>query len=189
MAAFPFPNLREMGLLPMIKADPVFLFLLAILLVVAFLKDYFSFRIPNWLTYPALVVGISYFTITKGSEGFLFSLSGIAMGFALLFLPYLFGGTGAGDVKLLGAIGSFLGPKAVFQVFIISCILGGVYALFLLARNGLLSGTFRRYGIIVKGFIITQQFAYIPPTQEEKKIKVRFGLAMAVGTFSYLFFR
>jgi len=169
------------------KIDP-FIFCLTIILIIASINDFLSFRIPNWLTYPALVVGISYFSIAKGYEGFFFSLEGIAAGLGLLIIPYIIGGTGAGDVKLLGAVGSFLGAHGVFMVFILSCILGGTYALFLLASKGLLLSTFKRYGRIIRCFIITQNLIYIPPTIKEKALKVRFGIAIALGTGSYLVF-
>ena len=167
-------------------SDPLLIFLLFVLLI-ASIKDLLSFRIPNWLTYSALVFGIFYFGITKGYEGLSFSLVGALTGFSLLFIPYLFGGTGAGDVKLLGAIGSFLGAKGVFLVFLLSCVLGGVFALVLLASKGLLIGTIKRYGAIVKGFFITRQFAYISPNKNERQLKIRFGLVIALGTGSYLF--
>ena len=169
----------------MIKIDPI-IFYLAFILAVASISDIRSLRIPNWLTYSALAVGVSHFTLVKGYDGFFFSLAGATAGFALLIGPYLFGGTGAGDVKLLGAIGSFLGPQGVFVVFLLSCVLGGAFALFLLATKGLLIGTFKRYGTTLKRFFITRQFAYIPPNKNERKIKVRFGLAIGLGTGSYL---
>jgi prepilin peptidase CpaA len=169
----------------MMRLDPA-IFFLAIILIIASVKDLSTFRIPNWLTYPALAVGISYLSFMKGYEGFLFSLAGAATGLGLLIIPYIIGGSGAGDVKLLGVVGSFLGYKSVFSVFILSCILGGVYALFLLASKGLLIGTLKRYGIILRTFIITRQFMYIAPSQKEKQMKIRFGLAIALGTFLQL---
>ena len=171
----------------MIKVDPI-IFYLVIIISIASIVDLFSFRIPNWLTYSALAVGISHFSITKGYEGFLFSLAGAGAGFGLLILPFIIGGTGAGDVKLMAAVGSILGAQGVFMVFILSCILGGAYALFLLASKGLLLSTFQRYGRILWCFIITQKFIYIHPTIEEKALKLRFGLAIALGTGSYLVF-
>ena len=108
--------------------------------------------------------------------------------FPFAFALSIWGGTGAGDVKLLGAVGSFLGPKGVFTVFIISCILSGVYALFLLASKGLLTRTLKRYGKILWTFIYNRQLVFIKPSLEEKQIKVRHGLSIALGTGSYLAF-
>jgi prepilin peptidase CpaA len=169
----------------MIIGEPIF-FYLSFALIIASLTDILTFRIPNWLTYSTLAVGIAYFSVAKGYEGFLFSLGGAAAGLGLLTLPYIIGGTGAGDVKLLGAVGSFLGPKGAFIVFIFSNIMAGIYALGLMASKGLLIGTLKRYGKVLKGFIITHQFIYIPPSNKEKKIRIRFGFAIALGTISYL---
>lgn len=161
---------------------------LAIVLIAASVIDIRSLRIPNWLTYSTLAVGISYLSITKGYDGFLLSLAGAAAGIGLLVFPYIMGGTGAGDVKLMGAVGSFLGAHGVFIVFILTCILAGAYALFLLASKGLLISTLKRYGRILWCFMITRNFIYIPPTIKEKALKLRFGLAIALGTGSYLVF-
>ena len=171
----------------MLKVNFPILYLM-ITLGLASITDIYFFRIPNWLTFPALSFAVAHFTITRGFEGFLFSLAGIGAGLTHLLLPYVFGGTGAGDVKLLGAVGSFLGPKGVFMVFMISCILSGVYALLLLASRGLLTRTFRRYGKILWTFLCTWQLVFIKPSLEEKQIKVRHGLSIALGTGSYLAF-
>jgi len=178
--------MRQLGQM-MAKVNFPILYLM-VTLGIASITDLYFFKIPNWLTFPALSFAVAHFTITKGFEGFLFSLAGTGAGFSLLLLPYIFGGTGAGDVKLLGAVGSFLGPKGVFTVFMISCILSGIYALFLLASEGLLPSTFKRYGKILWTFICTRQLVFIKPSLEEKQIKVRHGLSIALGTGSYLAF-
>jgi prepilin peptidase CpaA len=179
-------KMRPVGQI-IVKMDFPILFLI-VTLGIASITDLYFFRIPNWLTLPALSFGVAHFTITKGFEGFLFSIAGTGTGFTLLLLPYIFGGTGAGDVKLLGAVGSFLGPKGIFAVFMISCILSGVYALILLASRGLLARAFKRYGKILWTFIYTRQLVFIKPSFEEKQIKVRHGLSIALGTGSYLAF-
>lgn len=161
---------------------------LGVILIVAAIHDVISLRIPNWVTLPGLAAGLSYFCLTGGYEGFLFSLIGALTGLGLLIIPFVIGGTGAGDVKLMGAVGSFLGAHGVFIVFVFSCILGGVYALFLLASKGFLFRTFRRYGKMLGCFIGTGQLIYIPPTDNEKALRVRFGVVIALGTGSYLVF-
>lgn len=167
--------------------DHIIIFL-GVILIIASIQDVISLRIPNWVTLPGLAVGLFYFSLTRGYEGFLFSLIGALTGLGLLIIPYIIGGTGAGDVKLMGAVGSFLGAHGVFIVFILSCILGGAYALFLLASKGLLFSTFKRYGKILWCLISTQKLIYIPPTIIEKALRVRFGVVIALGTGSYLVF-
>ncbi len=58
------------------------------------------------------------------------STGGLFLGVAFLLPVYLIGGMGAGDVKLMGAVGSILGPQGVFIAFLYSAIAGGLYALF-----------------------------------------------------------
>jgi prepilin peptidase CpaA len=164
------------------------IFFLIAALVTASVSDIRFLKIPNWLTFSTIAVGIFYFGLVRGLEGLAFSIGGTLTGFALLIIPYFIGTTGAGDVKLMGAVGSFLGAHGIFVVFISSCILGGAYAFLLLASKGLLLSTFRRYGKILWCFIATQKLIYIPPPPKEKALKIRFALAITLGTGSYLVF-
>ena len=89
-------------------------------------------RIPNWLTLPAIFTGIVYHTYTGGTSGLILSITGMLLGFGIFIGFYLVGGMGAGDVKLMAAIGSLLGPKDVLFAALYTAIAGGVYAILLL---------------------------------------------------------
>jgi len=169
---------------------PLPFILLTAVLIIAAVNDIRLQKIPNWLTYPAMTVGIIYHTGLKGLEGFIFSWGGIGVGIAVLIGFYLVGGTGAGDVKLMGAVGGFLGPKGVFIAFLCTAIVGGIYAILLMALHGFLKETAKRYIRIIKTFILTKNIIYAPPTQKEKNPKLCYGVAIAVGTIiSLAFFR
>ena len=99
------------------------------LLVTAAGIDLATQKIPNKLTFPVITIALSFHTATAGFEGLLFSLGGIVVGIALLIVPYLMGGMGAGDAKLMGAVGAIIGAKSVFFTFLFSAIAGGVYAI------------------------------------------------------------
>ncbi|MBI86209.1 MAG: hypothetical protein CMJ81_23680 [Planctomycetaceae bacterium] len=86
-------------------------------------------RIPNYLTVPAAVFGLLFHTFFEGRWGILLSLAGLAVGFGLLLLPWLLGGSGMGDVKLLAALGAWLGPTHLLYVFVVSVFLAAVLAL------------------------------------------------------------
>lgn len=87
-------------------------------------------KIPNLLNVCLLIAGIVFFTTSLGLPGLLSSLYGLGLGLALLLLPYLMGGIGAGDVKALGALGALIGPHDILHVFIYMGLYGGILALF-----------------------------------------------------------
>ena len=95
--------------------------------------DLRSQKIPNIITFPSMLIALTYNTIINGTEGLLFSAGGIAAGIAILIIPYLMGGMGAGDAKLMGAIGGFIGAKAAFFAFFLIAAVGGIYALIIVA--------------------------------------------------------
>jgi prepilin peptidase CpaA len=95
-------------------------------------------RIPNWLTFGGAAVAIVFHFITGGAIGVAQSIGGCAAGVALLILPYALGGMGAGDVKLVGALGAWLGPGDTFWLAMYTGIAGAVMALIVGAWHGYL---------------------------------------------------
>jgi prepilin peptidase CpaA len=161
-------------------------FFLIVILATAAIIDARYHKIPNWLTYPTMVGAIVFYAGTKGFDGFLFSIEGIGVGLGLLIFPYLMGGMGAGDTKLMGAIGGLLGPRDVFSAFLFTALLGGVYAVVLLLSCGYLLRTVNRYGRMLKTFLLTQQFSYIP-APSGKTPRLYYGIAIASGTLLSIF--
>ncbi len=158
------------------------LIFLAFILLIGAVMDIRSKKIPNWLTFPVAAIAIVYHTSMNGISGLLFSLEGIGLGIAILLPFYLLGGMGAGDAKLLGAIGGLLGPHGVFTAFLFTALVGGIYALVLLALHGYLKKIVLRYKIILTTFIVTRNFIYIPPAVKKRKPSLSYGLAIALGT-------
>lgn len=66
-------------------------------------------RIPNWLTLGAAVAGFGYQLALEGPAGLVTAGAGWLVGLAIFFLPFALGGLGAGDVKLIAALGTWLG--------------------------------------------------------------------------------
>jgi prepilin peptidase CpaA len=163
-----------------VMSIPATLFL-ALLLMSATAFDLHQRRIPNALTFPMMMAGILYFSLSNGFHGFLFSAGGLLLGLFFLLPIHLFGCMGAGDVKLMGAVGSFLGPQGVFEAFLYTAVAGGVYALIVLAGKGALSRTASRYGAMLGGCLGTGQLTPIPPN-EGKLPPLCYGLAISLGT-------
>ena len=96
-------------------------------------------KLPNWLTVPTFALGLLFHTVVGGLGGLQFSLAGFAVGFGLLFVLMAVGGGGGGDVKFMGALGAWVGWKAILVIFIGSGLIAAISLLALLAW-GLISG-------------------------------------------------
>ena len=92
-------------------------------------------RIPNWLTFTAAALGVVAATASHGGHGTVSSLGGLLVGTALFFPLFVLRGLGAGDVKLMGALGAWLGTSIVFGVAFYTTLAGGVLALALIVRH------------------------------------------------------
>ena len=152
------------------------------------------------MTLPSIGIGLFYYTLSQGASGFVFSLSGTLLGIGLLIVPYLMGGMGAGDAKLLGSVGAILGPKGVFIAFLFTAIAGGIYAVILLGMNRKYIGTLfssQGFKIYVGELFLGQAFKIrTSPSDgqvlsaggaiDDSKPRLCYGLAIAVGTLSYL---
>ncbi len=93
-------------------------------------------RIPNALTFPAMVVGVALAAYEAGVPGASESLLGLAAGFGALFPFWATGGTGAGDVKLVMATGALVGWKVLVPSFLLGGALIGLYSLAAVFRHG-----------------------------------------------------
>lgn len=108
------------------------------ILAVCFITDIKKRKIYNIVTFPSLIVSLVWHTATGGWDGLLFSLSGCFIGFGILLIPYLLGGMGAGDVKLMAVIGAAKGTVFVLTTAVYMGILGGILAIgVILFRKGM----------------------------------------------------
>ena len=116
----------------------------------ACVTDYRSRRIPNVLTFGASVVAVLFFGVTAGLAGLAGALEGWAVG-CLLFLPWFaLGGMGAGDVKLLAALGAWAGPGPAVWMALYASIAGGVFAVLVSLGSGYLREMLRNlWGLLM----------------------------------------
>jgi prepilin peptidase CpaA len=102
------------------------------LIGIAFFTDIRQRIIPNWLTLSAVLCGILFHIMADGMNGLLFSAWGLFCGFGILFILYLFGALGAGDVKLFAAIGALAGVEFVMNSIIYAMIYAGLIGFIIL---------------------------------------------------------
>ena len=167
--------------------DPFLTVFLSSILVVAAVTDLRTQKIPNLLTFSTMFLGLVYHSIINGWSGIIFSIEGLLLGIAILIIPYIMGGMGAGDAKLMGAIGAMVGPKGVFIAFLYTAIAGGIYALIILLFNMEYFKDFMKRSLItIKSFVLTRQFISVPAEKSKNKPKLCYGVSIAIGTFSYI---
>jgi prepilin peptidase CpaA len=106
--------------------------------LVACVTDLRSQRIPNILTFGGALAGVVFHTASGAADGLFLSVSGWVVGVAVFLLPFVLGGMGAGDVKLVAALGAWLGPMDTLWLGIYTALAGGIAALVLAVARGYL---------------------------------------------------
>lgn len=156
--------------------------------VLAALLDLKCLHIPNRLTIPLGLIGVIYYTAIFGWSGLAFSSSGLVVGFLLLIVFFLIGAMGAGDIKLLAAVGAWLGATNAIRICLIACLAAGVYSLGVCLARGRLGGVM---GERMAGVSFSHSSARLFGTtgsvesvvqREDRRLRVLpFALMIAVG--------
>ncbi|HWP97462.1 MAG TPA: prepilin peptidase [Syntrophomonadaceae bacterium] len=100
------------------------------------LYDLKTRRIPNAVIFPAILAGLCIKAYLEGRAGFLDSLGGLLLGGFLLFIPFVLHLIGAGDLKMLAAIGALNGIHLTLYTFLYGAIAGGIIAVGILFFSG-----------------------------------------------------
>lgn len=172
---------------PHIDAAPIVL-LLAVSLTAA-VYDFRFRRIPNWLNLAGVLAGITVNTWISGLSGLKSSAAGLGLAFAVYIVLYLLRAMGAGDVKLMAALGAIAGPDAWIRIFLLACILGGVIAIILLLTKGRVATTLWNVGFILKEL---SQFRAPYMKREEldvhnpKAVTLPHGVSIALGVLVFV---
>jgi prepilin peptidase CpaA len=174
------PSAEALGRLPM----QLYLILpLALALWIGW-RDLKTRRIPNFLTCGIALSGLVFQLAQHGWGGLWVGSLGLLLGFGLLFLPYLLGGMGAGDVKALAGLGAWLGPHLVVYLFVYMAISGALIALGLLCWRGTLWSRILQARTSVLNWIICRFHGLAPAaasTSKPKSESIPYGVAMALG--------
>ncbi|MEJ2541401.1 MAG: prepilin peptidase [Gemmatimonadota bacterium] len=105
--------------------------------MVATVTDVRERRIPNWVTAGGALVGVLFAALPSGI-GLGASVLGLAVGLAVTLPVYAVGALGAGDAKLLAAVGAFMGAGSLLSVMLYAGLAGGLLGLLSAARRGVL---------------------------------------------------
>jgi len=173
-------------------ALPISITTLTLLMVVVIVASVFDVRyrkIPNWLVSAGALAGFVSGFVAGGWHGVLGALLGFFTGFFLYLPLYVVRARGAGDVKLLAAMGAIVGVGTCFQIALYSAILGGLFALALVIRKKRLSKTLFNVSAITHELLRRRM-----PFHADQQLDVRHpdsfrmphAVVLASGTLAFL---
>ncbi|MBP7569568.1 MAG: prepilin peptidase [Acidobacteria bacterium] len=160
------------------------------LALIASCVDIRTRRIPNYLTLSGLLAGLGVQLAAGGVGGVAWSAAGMLVGFALFMPPFLLGGMGAGDVKLLAALGAWLGPSLIVWTALYAALAGGVLAVIVAVSRGYLGRAVKNLGVLLS----TWRQAGIKPVEPMTLAtsggpRLPYSLPIAAGLMATLWFR
>jgi prepilin peptidase CpaA len=129
-------------------------------------------KIYNALTFPAMALGFVVNGITDGSSGLLFAGTGLLLGAVLFLAPVALLGRGAGDLKLLAAVGALGGPTFVIWCGMLTGIAGALFGVVVLLRM-------RRLGEVVAGMTLDAASGQFPAATS--RIRLPYAVPIAAG--------
>ncbi len=162
--------------------------ILIIVLFICFITDLKQQRIYNRVIFPALIAVLLTHLAASGFNGLKLSLMGMLIGMGLLIVPYLLGGIGAGDVKLLALIGAIKGSSFVVNTALYMAVIGGVIALIIIIKSGALVKVLKQLWLWVYSSVCGIKYRLEFPTTSFIK-KYPYGVAIVGGAFICLIFK
>jgi len=164
---------------------PVILAGAVLLAVIACWTDLRSRRIPNWLTVPAFLIGVVVNGVLLGLGGLKTSLLGALVGLGLLLPFVLLRSLGAGDWKLAGALGAFVGPSLLVDLLLVSVFVAGVMAVALVIYKGRVRRTLQNIAHILVSLVTFRLPGPRVSLDNPESLKVPYGVALAVSVLFY----
>lgn len=154
-----------------------------VLAIIAAVWDVRQRRIPNWLTYPGIGLGVALRGLLFGWKGLGSAIEGCLLAGGIMFLFYAVRAMGAGDVKLMAAIGSLVGPKHSVVVLLATAICGGIMAIVYAVYRGRMWATLKNVGSVLRFHAWAGLQAHPDLNLDNPEtLRMPYGLAIAAGT-------
>ncbi len=142
-------------------------------------------RIPNFITVGGLVVALVLRLSIGGGESLVSGLLGALLAFLVSFPLFMLKGMGGGDVKLLTAVGAFLGPYSTFVALLATALVGGGLAIAISLRRRRLGSSLVGTFFVMRGLALKAisggEVDAVPTLETQGALTVPYGVAIAVG--------
>jgi prepilin peptidase CpaA len=149
--------------------------------VAACVTDVSTSRIPNVLTFAAAALALGFHALAPGGLGMTHAGLGLMVGLAVFFPLFALGAMGAGDVKLMAAIGAWIGWKSIVMVALYGSVAGGVLALVVALRRSYLRTALSNIKMLVTYWWVAG-VKPLPALTLESKNSARMPYALAIAT-------
>lgn len=174
--------------------------ILVFLLIFSAFTDMRERKIPNIITLPAIAVGIILNFMDIGFNGLIYSFSGMVFGLTVFIIPFSLGMLGAGDVKLMAAIGALMGWKFA----VLSTLFSAIAGLFVVVGYLIYKKKFIEYLKVILAFFLKPIINYLSikigvdfhknmkissynlKVENSEELYVPYGIAIALGTIFVL---
>jgi prepilin peptidase CpaA len=162
--------------------------LVTIVLIEAAIIDGRQLRVPNWLTFHFAAAGLVYAAWSGGREGLIWSLEGAGVGLLTLLPLYAIGGMGAGDVKLMAGLGTWMGPAVTLGAFVATAITGGVISLCMIVMSGDVARHWATFQMLGQEILVIRDPSTLAARAAERKptmMLLPYAVPIAIGSISY----
>lgn len=158
--------------------------ILFVVLLISVYTDLRFQKIYNGVLFPAALLSLAIHLVNNGLAGLIYSFKGLILGLGLFFIPFILGGLGAGDVKLLALVGVIKGAGFVFTSFLLTAFIGGIIAAVLLLVKGRLFKAIYEIFISMRVLLFSRFTVWNFASLEtgEYSLVFPYGVAIALGT-------
>jgi prepilin peptidase CpaA len=160
---------------------------------IAAVTDWQNFTIRNTITLPLICTGIIYHAVSSGGVWLLESVGAVCLMAVILFVPYVLGVMGGGDLKLMAAVGAWLGIRQTLYVLVASSLVAGLYALVLLLPRGERRRTLLNFQVMYYKFRSLgahlgpdERIETVVGKEDRRRRVIPFGVMIALGVIIVL---